>query len=55
MQKKEKIIITLCVIFTTASGILHYAGANAVLAFAVTAGALALLAVIVGDARLRVD
>ena len=50
MQRKEKIIIALSVIFTIASGALHYAGANAVLAFVVTAGALALLAVIVGDA-----
>ncbi len=50
MQRKEKIIVALCVVFTVASGALHYAGANAVLAFAVTAGALALLAVIVGDA-----
>ena len=51
MQRKEKIIIALCVIFTVASGSLHYAGAkNAVLAFVVTAAALALLAVIVGDA-----
>ena len=37
-------------LFTVASGVLHYAGANAVLAFVVTAAALALLAVIVGDA-----
>ncbi len=50
MQKKEKIIVVLCVIATIASGALHYAGANAVLAFVVTAAALALLAVIVGDA-----
>ena len=50
MEKKEKIVIALCVIFTVASGSLHYAGANAVLAFVVTAAALALLAVIVGDA-----
>ena len=50
MQRKEKIIIALSVIFTIASGALHYAGAKPVLAFFVTAGALALLAVIVGDA-----
>ncbi|MGI9035828.1 MAG: calcium:proton antiporter [Pyrinomonadaceae bacterium] len=50
MQKKEKIIIVLCVIATIAAGVLHYAGANAVLSFAVTAVALALLALIVGDA-----
>ncbi|MFM9905012.1 MAG: calcium/proton exchanger [Pyrinomonadaceae bacterium] len=50
MQKKEKIIIALCVSATIAAGILHYAHANAVVAFVVTAAALALLAVIVGDA-----
>jgi Ca2+:H+ antiporter len=50
MEKKEKIIVGLCVIATTAAGALHYAHANAVLAFVVTAAALALLAVIVGDA-----
>ena len=50
MQRKEKLIVALCVIFTVASGVLHFAGANAVLAFGVTAAALALLAVIVGDA-----
>src|SRR5258706_1287323 len=50
MEKKEKIVIVLCVVATIAAGILHYAGANAVLAFVVTAAALALLAVIVGDA-----
>src|SRR3982750_1226622 len=50
MQKKEKLIIALCVIAVAAAGILHFAEANAVLAFAVTAIALALLAVIVGDA-----
>ena len=43
-------IIGLCVIATIAAGTLHYAHANAVLAFAVTAAALALLAMIVGDA-----
>lgn len=50
MQKKEKIIIALCAAVTILAGILHYAHANAVLAFGVTAAALALLAVIVGDA-----
>ena len=50
MQKKEKFIIALCVVVTIAAGILHYAQANAVVAFAVTAVALALLAMIVGDA-----
>ncbi len=50
MQKKEKTIILLCVVVTIASGILHYTHANAVVAFTVTAAALALLAMIVGDA-----
>src|SRR5438045_7904226 len=50
MEKKEKIVMGLSVVATLASGALYYAHANAVLAFAVTAVALALLAVIVGDA-----
>jgi len=50
MEKKEKVIIALCIVATTAAGVLHYAHANAVLGFAVTAAALALLAMIVGDA-----
>src|ERR1043165_261900 len=50
MEKKEKLIIALCVIVSIASAALHYTHANAVLAFAVTAAALALLAMIVGDA-----
>src|SRR5438876_4202021 len=50
MEKKDKIIIALCIAATVAAGVLHYAEANAVLSFIVTATALALLAVIVGDA-----
>ena len=50
MEKKEKIIIGLCVIAAIIAGVLHYTEANAVLSFAVTAVALALLAMIVGDA-----
>ncbi|MFL6466486.1 MAG: calcium/proton exchanger [Pyrinomonadaceae bacterium] len=50
MEKREKVILVLCGLFVVASGILHYAHANAVLAFVVTAAALALLAVMVGDA-----
>ncbi|MBA3693535.1 MAG: calcium/proton exchanger [Acidobacteria bacterium] len=50
MEKKEKVIIGLCVVVSIAAGILHYAEANAVLAFAISAVALALLAMIVGDA-----
>ena len=50
MKRKEKIIIALSIIAAIGSGTLHYAHANAVMAFVVTAAALALLAVIVGDA-----
>ncbi|HEV8593598.1 MAG TPA: calcium/proton exchanger [Pyrinomonadaceae bacterium] len=50
MDRKEKIIVVLCAVATLIAGILHYTHANAVLAFAVTAIALALLAMIVGDA-----
>jgi Ca2+:H+ antiporter len=50
MEKKEKVIIGLSIAATVFAGVLHYAGANAVLAFAVTAAALALLAMLVGDA-----
>src|SRR5881628_3624724 len=50
MDKKEKTIIGACLIVTALSGFLHYTHANAVVAFAVTAAALALLAMIVGDA-----
>ncbi len=50
MEKKEKIIIGLCLIATIFAGVLHYTNANQVFAFAVTAVALALLALIVGDA-----
>ena len=50
MEKKVKIIIGACVVVSIVAGILHYAEANAVLGFTVTAVALALLAMIVGDA-----
>jgi Ca2+:H+ antiporter len=50
VERKEKILIGICVIAVIAAGTLHYAGGNAVVAFIVTAGALALLAMIVGDA-----
>jgi Ca2+:H+ antiporter len=50
MKRNEKIIIRLGVAAALLSGVLHFAGANAVLSFAVTAVALALLAVVVGDA-----
>jgi Ca2+:H+ antiporter len=50
METKEKVVIGLAVIATVASGALHYAGANAVISFVSAAAALALLAMIVGDA-----
>src|SRR4051794_2015237 len=50
MEKKEKIVIGLCIVAAVFAGSLHYLGANAVLTFTVTAAALALLAMIVGDA-----
>jgi Ca2+:H+ antiporter len=50
MDKKEKTIIIASVIATAVAGFLYYSHANAVLAFAVTSAALALLAMIVGDA-----
>lgn len=49
MEKKEKVIIGLCAAATIIAGVLHYAHANEVLGFAVTAVALALLAMVVGD------
>jgi Ca2+:H+ antiporter len=50
MDKKEKIIIACSLIVTVIAGLLHYIHANAVVAFAITAGALAMLAMVVGDA-----
>ena len=50
MERKEKIVIGLCIVATIAAGILHYTHANPIVAFVVTAAALALLAMIVGDA-----
>lgn len=50
MEKKEKAIIGLCAIVTVFAGVLHYAGFNQIFTFFVAAVALALLAVIVGDA-----
>ncbi|HSU50495.1 MAG TPA: hypothetical protein VLJ41_07890 [Segetibacter sp.] len=50
MDKKEKIIIGASIIVTGIAGLLHYSHANAVLGFIITAGALALLAMVVGDA-----
>lgn len=50
MERKEKIVIVLCLFATVAAGVLHYFPVNAILAFVVAAAALALLAIIVGDA-----
>src|SRR5947208_11412605 len=50
MDRKEKIVAALSVVATLAAAVLHFVGANEVLAFIVTAIALALLAMIVGDA-----
>lgn len=50
MDKKEKTVIIASIIVTAIAGFLHYTHANAVLSFAITAGALAMLAMIVGDA-----
>ncbi|HKP70544.1 MAG TPA: hypothetical protein VJV05_14755 [Pyrinomonadaceae bacterium] len=50
MKRNEKLLIALCAFAVVVSGVLHFAEVNAVAAFAVTAVALALLAMIVGDA-----
>ena len=50
MSRNEKLIVALCALATLISGVLHYTHASPVLSFAVTAVALALLAVVVGDA-----
>ena len=50
MEKKEKIVIGLCIVVAIVAGVLHFAEAGPVLVFVVTAAALALLAMIVGDA-----
>jgi Ca2+:H+ antiporter len=50
MNRKEKTLLAAAICVTLVAGVLHYAHANAILAFVVTAGALALLAMMVGDA-----
>ena len=50
MNKKEIRTIIIAILVTIASGTLHFMHANAVIAFAVTAVALAFVAMIVGDA-----
>lgn len=50
MRRNEKLIIAFCSVAVIVAAILHFANANHVLTFVVTAAALALLAMIVGDA-----
>jgi Ca2+:H+ antiporter len=50
MNKKEKLIIASGLVTTILSGALHYSHANAVFTFAVVAAALAIVAMVVGDA-----
>jgi Ca2+:H+ antiporter len=50
MEKKEKFLILAAILITILAGALHYLQANAVLTFVITAGALATVAMIVGDA-----
>jgi Ca2+:H+ antiporter len=50
VDRKEKIIIGFCIAATVLAGVLHYAEANALASFLTAAAALALLAMIVGDA-----
>src|SRR5438034_2514897 len=50
MKSDDKIIIGSCVVATLSAGVIHLANAHAVISFIVTAIALALLAMIVGDA-----
>src|SRR5438270_3593008 len=50
MEKKEKLIVGLALIACVLAGVLHISDAAPVATFAVAAAALALLAMIVGDA-----
>jgi len=50
MEKKEKLIIAGALAAAALAGVLHYTHANAVLGFIITAAALAMLAMVVGDA-----
>ena len=50
MERNEKIVIAAAVAATVLAGVLHQLQANVVLTFVITAGALASLAMIVGDA-----
>jgi Ca2+:H+ antiporter len=50
MNTKEKLLIVAALVVTLIEAFLHYSHANAVLGFTITAAALAMLAMIVGDA-----
>ena len=50
MNKKEKIILSFAAIITAMAALAHYLHYNVVLAFAVISAALAVLALVVGDA-----
>lgn len=50
MAKKEKILFLATIVFTALSGFLHYSEYNQVLVFVVVTVALALLAMVVGEA-----
>ena len=50
MEKKEKFIIGGALLAAVVAGVLHYIHANAVLGFIITAAALAMLAMVVGNA-----
>ena len=50
MEKKEKRIILASLLVTIIAAVLYYTDANAIVRFVVTAAALAMLAVVVGDA-----
>ena len=50
MDKKEKILMVAALAVTGIAALLHFTHANAVLGFAITAAALAMLAMMVGDA-----
>jgi Ca2+:H+ antiporter len=50
MEKKEKLLVIAAGIVTVLAGAMFFMHANALLAFVITAAALALLAMIVGDA-----
>jgi Ca2+:H+ antiporter len=50
MERKEKFIILGAALAAAIAGVLHYSHANAVVGFIITAAALAMLAMVVGDA-----